>query len=249
MVANEDTPAFVVDRHAPELTTRQAELLQTQWDAFWALRHDPTITAQSPGGSIRIGPGWLIHNSGPEALDGILAAGIISGELGHGSTTPQPEDRETHYCADFFVNDEERGAVDWLAYARALETGLGRIRKKRMESYRLPTDNNAELSFVVRPRTELEGLLSNSATGLDLAAGPLADWPLRFPYARPDFAARHRAVLVGVPANCIDYLIVGGQIAKDPHAVTAISETIQRHGLRLTVADTHGRALIAPGAE
>jgi hypothetical protein len=220
--------------------------LKDQWEKFWKLRftkkedgHSENIT-QDPA---LLKDGTLLHNLryDQNALSKILQSGVLSGELGYGEKESRAEDAETHYCADFFVNQGDKSVAQFVEFAYSNEENTGALRKKRIESYACPREQNDYVAVVVDPsKPKLAELLQRSATGMD--TGHLANFPVRFPYGaeKPDIAKRHLAVLVGIPANYISSLIVGGKLAGDSEKLTQMKALVASSGLDITILDYKG---------
>ena len=241
-------PELAIDVRAPEISESARAVLDVQWQKFWELRNQQISAQESKGPEPFLEPGALVHNTvnnSPEALRTILDSGILSGELGYKGKATTPEDSETHYCADFFVNLKERTVPEYTAYAQGLEENdNGVLKRKRMESYASPSDQNDHISFVVDPdQPGLEDLLSLSSNGADLSN--LGEFPVRLPVADDDGgkAARLKAVLVGIPANFISSIVVGGTFAANQEALAVVESLLAERGLGASVVDTQGRKL------
>lgn len=241
-------PELTVHETSPSLEGEAAKVLKEQWEKFWQLRFaksegevsEPEEVAQNLA---LLKAGTLLHNLSYDevALSKILQSGILSGELGYGEKETRAEDAETHYCADFFVNQRDKSIQEYIEYAYGNEENIGNIRKKRIESFNCPREQNDCIAVVVDPsKPELADLLQHSATGVD--ASRLANFPVRFPYEadRPEIAKRHLAVLVGIPANYISLLVIGGKLANDQEKLGKLKELIASSGLDIPIISFKG---------
>ena len=239
-----NVPELVIEPHAPRLSERQSQILADQWSRFWELRSDIQSTNIEPSTDVKAGS--LLHQMryNPDVVKQILGSGIMAGELGFGDKAVSVEDSETHYCADFFVNREDRTVREYLDYARDTEPNIGNVQRSRIERYALPDERGYNIAFVVNPeQSELHNLLDNSATGETMPGSQLADFPIRFPYSEGDQATRHKAVLVGVPANYITEMIVSGGIRDNPETIAEIKNAIETAGLNTRIVDSEGMVL------
>ncbi len=242
-------PELSVHETSPSLVEEAAKVLKEQWEKFWQLR----LARREGGSSVAAGQnvtllknGALLHNLRYDevALSRILQSGILSGELGYAKKETRAEDAETHYCADFFVNQGDKSVQEYIEYAYGNEENVGNLRKKRIESFSCPQEQNDNIAIVVDPsKPELTDLLQHSATGVD--ASRLADFPVRFPYGadKPEIAKRHLAVLVGIPANYISSLIVGGKLASDQKKLAKLKELVASSGLDFPILNFRGERI------
>ncbi len=245
-------PKLVVDDKSPKLALPAKTKLLKQWKEFWKLRlmtagqnlHKPNSDDLEPV----LKDEALVHNLDVgESLDRlahILGSGIMSGELGYPGKPMISEQSETHFCADFFVNQEPKSVADFMSFIKGKEDSLLPIRRLRIEVYNSPAEDNSAISLVVdSSNPHISGLLELSATGLQSQS--LDQFPIRFPYSdeRPEIASRHRAVLVGIPANFISFIIVGGELSKSPQKVQQIKNMIKRFNLDIALFDYSGERL------
>lgn len=237
-------PELSIHETSPHLENQQAQILKEQWERFWQLRStkQKQVASVEQNASL-LKDGDLLHNLRYDeaALAQILKSGIISGELGYGEKEMRAEDAETHYCADFFVNQGDKTVSEFVEYAYGNEEKMGMIRKKRIESYACPREQNDSIAVVVGShQPELTELLQHSATGFDTSQ--LDKFPLRFPYNsdKPEIAKRHLAVLVGIPANYISKLVIGGKLASNPERLAKLKELVGASGLNILILTYKG---------
>lgn len=238
-------PELVVDPHAPELTPHKRHILEQQWEKFWKLR-----SADNPASSDiepKLGTGFLLHQMQyrDQLLESILASGVLSGELGYTQKETIPEDMETHYCADFFVNTENRSIADYLAYAHQKVSKPGSsLQLQRPERYACPNDRNDNIAIVVDPaQPGLDQLLEYSNNSFDTSKleGFINQLPVN--EGNEDKASKLKAVLVGVPANYINYIIIGGGISNNPEVLSTVRNIVNRSGLKIKILNTQGAVL------
>lgn len=243
-------PRLATHETSPHLEAEAARVLKDQWEKFWKLRfakkESSSRLEDSPQDPALLKDGTLLHNLryDEDALSKILQSGVLSGELGYDEKESRAEDAETHYCADFFVNQGDKSVAQFVEFAYSNEGNTGALRKKRIESYACPREQNDYVAVVVDPsKPELAELLQHSATGLDTSR--LANFPARFPYGaeKPDIAKRHLAVLVGIPANYISSLVVGGKLASDQEKLTQLKTLVANSGLEIAILDYKGEKL------
>ena len=239
----QDIPNLHIHQTAPTLDESAAAMLQEQWQRFWTLRAQKRREASVQ--SAHLDNGYLLHHVryDENLLAGIFRTGILSGELGFSGKEPTPEDAETHYCADFFINYGAKSISEYIDYSHGTEEGLGIIRKKRIEAYACPDDSNDSIAIVIDSSApELRQLLNYSASGV--TAERLKAFSIRFPYAdKPEITKRHLAVLVGIPSNFITSVIIGGKLANDPQRLLRVKEMIQNTGRNVSVFDYKGQLL------
>ena len=242
-------PELFVYEKAPVLQLEAIKVLREQWEKFWELRfakHEGVVPEEAAQNLALLKNGTLLHNlSYDEAtLSKILQSGILSGELGYGEKETVAEDSETNYCADFFINQGDKSVQEYIEYATGFEETDGVAKKRRTESYKFPRERNDSISIVVDPsKPELADLLQYSATGVD--ASRLVNFSVRFPYGadKPDIAKRHLAVLVGIPANYISLLVVGGKIASDLEKLAKLKGLIESSGLDISILNFRGEKI------
>ncbi len=239
-------PRLLIDKTAPVLDEKSMRTLEEQWEKFWRLRfteQEREISAEQ--GTRLLKNDALLHHLAYDenTLPKILQSGILLGELGYNEKETQPEDAETHYCADFFVNQNNKSVAEYIDYAQGMEESLGKIKKKRMESYMCPKENNDRIAIVIdQQKSELVDLLSHSATGID--ADSLLDFGVRFPNGdKPEITKRHLAVLVGIPANFISSIIIGGKLADDQERISKLKELVVNSGLDIQLLDYKGEKI------
>ncbi|MBI2612976.1 hypothetical protein HYW59_04205 [Candidatus Kaiserbacteria bacterium] len=258
-INQEQAIRFEQERPIPELKTHEtsprleagaAQVLKNQWEKFWELRFTKpkgnVSTEKSAQDPNLLKDGTLLHNLryDENALSKILQSGVLSGELGYGEKESRAEDAETHYCADFFVNQGDKSVAQFVEFAYGNEENVGSLKKKRIESFSCPREQNDSIAVVVDPsKPELAELLQHSATGID--ASRLANFPVRFPYGaeKPDIAKRHLAVLVGIPANYISLLVIGGKLASDQEKLTKLKTLVANSGLDIAVLNYKGERI------
>jgi hypothetical protein len=242
-------PALATHETSPVLQEEAARVLKEQWEKFWQLRfakQGGEVSTESARDVSLLKDGTLLHNLryDENALSKILQSGVLSGELGYGEKESRAEDAETHYCADFFVNRGDKSIAQFVEFAYGNEENTGALRKKRIEAYACPREQNDYVSVVVDPsKPELAELLQHSATGIDTSK--LANFPVRFPYGaeKPDIAKRHLAVLVGIPANYISSLVVGGKLASDQEKLGKLKSLVASSGLDIKILDYKGEEI------
>lgn len=239
-------PELTVHETSPTLEGEAAKVLKEQWEKFWQLRfakREGKVSEEVAQNVALLKTGTLLHNLRYDeaALSKILQSGILSGELGYSEKETRAEDAETHYCADFFVNRGDKSIQEYIEYAYGNEENVGNLKKKRIESFSCPREQNDSIAVVVDPSNpELADLLQHSATGVD--ASHLENFPVRFPYGadRPEIAKRHLAVLVGIPANYISSLVIGGKLASDQEKLTKLKELVASSGLDIPILNFRG---------
>ncbi|MFZ2803959.1 MAG: hypothetical protein WA001_01930 [Patescibacteria group bacterium] len=236
-----DSPTIEIHNSAPPLEIPEKKILEEQWNEFWRLRRLQTAPAEIPQ-SDRLNNGDLLHHTSynETTLAHILKSGIISGEIGDGEKETRPEDSETHYCADFFVNQGDKDITDYISFATTPQL-VGRLKMKPMESFSCPTEKNDAIAIVIDSSgPELDKLLERSATGLE--SDKLKNFHVRFPNEanKPESAKRHLAVLVGIPANFIKTIVVGGKISQDQEKIKQMKKLIQAAGLEIAIRNTNG---------
>ena len=242
-------PEFAEHETSPTLKEEAVKVLREQWEKFWQLRfatRESAISPESAQNPALLKDGVLLHNLRYDevALSKILQSGVLSGELGYGEKESRAEDAETHYCADFFVNQGDKSVAQFIEFAYGNEENTGALRKKRIEAYACPREQNDYITIVVNPsRPELAELLQHSATGIETSR--LANFPVRFPYGaeKPDIARRHLAVLVGIPANYISSLVVGRKLAGDQEKLAKLKSLVANSGLDITILNHKGERI------
>ncbi len=255
-------PEMRISPHAPidRLSEAARQVLNWQWQRFWEARSVPTVRTDE---AVQIESGYLLHNLryDAQAIQTIFESGILAGELGYGDKGMIPEDSETNFCADFFqyAGEQPMSVGDYFVKAVTPET-VGMIRKKPMEAYASPTsheqqildgkgntfqgrDNN-NISFIVDPsQPAVAGLMQVSSDGATYQqnpdSNPLKPFINRFPHE----SNRHVAVLVGVPANGIRAMVVGGAIESNPEALSLIKTRMDTAKLTIPVLNAVGRPL------
>jgi hypothetical protein len=242
-----ETPGLNIHESSPVLENEATKTLKAQWERFWRLRSTKSENSSELNKDISfLKDGTLLHNLryNEDALLKIMQSGILSGELGYEEKGTVAEDSETHYCADFFINKGDKSVAEYLKYAQGNEDNMGVLKKKRMESFSSPKEQNENISIVVDPTNpELAGLLEHSGTGIDTTH--LSGFPVRFHDGKdkPEIAKRHLAVLVGIPANHISSLILGGKLAGDHDKVTKLKEVISSSGLDIPLLNHNGEKI------
>lgn len=255
-------PELKISHLAPteRLTESARATLNSQWQRFWEARN---LAILPTGDASQVKKGFLFHNLqySPDAIETIFESGILSGELGYDNKGLIPEDSETNYCADFFqyVGDQPTTVGSYFVQAITPETS-GLIRKKPMEAYASPTsheqqvpdgrggtfqgrDNN-NISFIVDPsQPAVADLMQLSSDGAAYQQNPdnnpLKPFINRFPHA----SERHVAVLVGVPANGIRAMVVGGAVESSPEVLSQIKNKMEASKLNIPVLNAVGKTL------
>ena len=235
-------PRLVTHETSPHLETEAMQILKSQWERFWRLRHTERNTESTDNPAL-LKDGALLHNLryDIDTFTKILKSGIL---LGYIDKETRAEDAETHYCADFFVNQGDKTIAEFIEFAYGNERNTGVVRIKRMESYGCPREQNNNISIVVDPtKPELAEMLKYSATGFDTSG--LQNFPVHFSYGpeKPDIAKRHLAILVGIPANYISSLVVGGMLANDLEKISNLKALIESTGLDIVILNCKGERL------
>jgi hypothetical protein len=237
-------PKIIIDQYAPKLDEASLEALKAQWIKFWELRGRFVFNVETES-TPTIKSGDLIHNmmSSPEILKSILNSGIISGEIGFDNKSTTSEDMETHYCADFFINKENRSIKDFTSYIYQKDK-VGITMVSKGERYNYPFKRRDEEIITNTPgcisivldgnNSELKDLLSLSGTSSN--SENISKFIRNFP--RSD--DRHLAVVVGVPANFIKYIIVSPDILADQERLQEIKNIISEARLKITITDSDG---------
>lgn len=240
-------PELIIHKTAPSMEEGEAKnILKEQWAKFWQLRftnQKSEMSAEAAQNIASLKEGFLLHHLpySETALSKILQSGILSSELGYDEKETNIEDAETHYCADFFVNQKNQSVQEYINYAHGNEENTGMLKKKRMESYNCPLERNDNIAIVIDPnRPELAELLQRSATGIDI--NRLENFSVRFPYGadKPGIAKRHLAVLIGIPANYISSIVIGGKLANDQEKITKLKELITNSKLDIPILNFKG---------
>ena len=235
---SKDSPFLIIDQYAPRLDHVRMHELIGQWKNFWEVRSNGINTPPLTN----IPKGAFVHNArfSDDLLSTVLESGILSGEVGYGAKQTIPEDAETHLCSDFFVNDGERSVSQYQEYINERDPKFEAkgIRKKRMEYYSSPDSRNDCIAFIVDSKQEpLQGLLDLSAKGD--SPGRLSAFGVRFPYP----SNRLASVLIGVPANMIGMMVVGGKISSNQEVVSRIKTEIISKGLNFPLVDISGNII------
>lgn len=198
-------------RFDKQLNAEDMSLLQDQWNVFNNLKQavvfeNPILRRKQEGG-VDLPQGTLIHGTSYdlEKLQKIKELGIVSGEL-----VGEPEENETHYCADFFRVPDNMSVSEYLEWCRQ-PISKGMLKTKRGEFNYLPvagkTDN--QIAFIVDtgdPR--LEGLTRYDAYGSE--SGKRMESIVNFLPRKTDSEESRTtsAILVGIPSNFISGIIV-----------------------------------------
>lgn len=222
------------------------EILKKQWGRFWALRRRPEPIREA-GMVPTIPKGALLHNLhyDAEAIKTILESGVMSGEIGYQDKTTVEEDSETHFCADFFRNVGEDKPVQEYFKEAVTTSSTGPLRRKPMESYRAPTIGVDNISIVINGcQSELAELLQNSGDGEGFSTNPQNNPLSQFINGFPrEGSNKHVAVLIGVPANFIDKIVIGESIEKDSGRLSQLKGLIATAGLHTPVVSVTGTLL------
>ena len=223
--------------------------------------------------SALIADGSLVHNTvfDVNALQDIFRLGATSGEIGDGIKPVRAEQNETHYCADFFrvdkalveqvcgQADDEKLLAAYYAFVRTKieirrTDGAVHIRKGRQEEYCSPAQRNDYVSFVFDVSdSRLTELMRYAVDGKSFSIqpdNPLSPFIQRFPRENePEVVKNHVAVLVGLPANFMTAIVVGGRVADSPEKIRTLYKLLNENNLHIPVVSTDGKKIEAVSEE
>lgn len=233
--------SYYLDQHAPELTIEQQRILDDQWVKLQLAREGrPKVQC------LDIRSGDLIHNTfSLEHIENIFKLGIVSGEIGTEKKEPIPEDGETFFCADFFVVPTEVSTLGkYLSYIQQ-RVRHGQMVRGRPEDYAAPKERNECIMLIFEgtsDSSEYTELLQRSSTQVEYEDSTLArdGFILRFPHEGDN----HRAVLVGLPANHIKGIVLGGKITL--RQVSRLFQLREEYGLNFRVYNFKGEEISNP---
>jgi hypothetical protein len=237
-------PRMQIHEFAPKISEETRQKLVDQYKKFWILRYSKKESEESTGNSIdknKVEKGYLYHNLeyNPETFKSILRAGVMSGEIGDGIKKTHTEDNETHFCADFFINEEERNVEDLVNYVheRVVRPGTSFIQPRTESKRNFPNKRNTGMSILIDGNDPaLKELMYLSGTEVDNEN--IKEFIRGFPQkGRPI----HRAVVVGIPANFISKIILGDRISNNSEVLEEIKNSIHEAGLHITLFDTEGK--------
>lgn len=160
-------------------------------------------------GKIMLAKDTLIHGISAfsyEKLDNISKSGILTGQA-----IGVSEDGETYYCADFHRVKEDISVEDynkWFPY----NDGRCPFGKR--------ADVSREVAFIISPSEEINDLLKydcyrNTTEGLATRSF------INYMPMNPEVAS---SILYGIPANCIDGIVVGGKVLNDSEQIYYLIE-------------------------
>lgn len=236
-------PEMIISSKAPVEKLIQSDVhqkLNDQWQLFWQLKEEKVEKPIDPN---NIDNNLLVHNLGydPVVLSDIFASGVMSGELGFGNKELIPEDSETHFCADFFKNvDGDMTVASYIKRANTLvEQGI-MVKKKPIQNYRCPNGDNNNISLLINSNDlSLGKLLANSSDGVRIEDenNPIKPFIDHFPHKTDS----HVAVLVGIPANFINGIVVGGKIEKDTGKLNELKGIMTKNNIDVPILNVLGR--------
>lgn len=220
------------------LAIEDMALLQQQWNVFNQLRQavifENPIQRRRETGDINLPQGTLLHGTSYdlEKLQKIKQLGIVSGEL-----VGVPEDSETHYCADFFRVPENMSVAQYLEWC-SQPVLMGMLKTKRGEFNYLPTSGkpNKQIAFIVDVgNSKIRSLIEYDAYGPESherMESIVNELPREID---PSPSRTTSAILVGVPSNFINGIIVSDDIS-----VEEIAEIKQIMGQKVLIYRTNG---------
>lgn len=214
-----------------ELSSEQIRIFLEQIDRFNELSTSysnicgPMI---SDDGSIIFKKGTLIHGiSGYNEIkiDNISKTGILTGQA-----IGKSEDGETFYCADFHRVKEDVSVLDYslnfkandgrCPFGSAMMNDVNNENNRRHSEYKM--DISGSVAFVLTPNgvnRELlsydcyrDGTLESDITRSFINMVPIDDKELG------------SSILYGVPASCLEGIIVGGKVLQDKNKIDYLIE-------------------------
>lgn len=250
-----------------ELSPEAEKILEQQFEVFLQLRIDQEAT-EAVKVSSTVKDGSLIHNTNFDiaALGHIFRLGVMSGEIGDEQKPLKVEQNETHYCADFFKVDEElikealnQESIDnlleaYYAFARTKvqprrpDGTLSPLKQGRSEQYLSPTPNNDSISLIFSSDSpHLSELMRYAIDGKTFHTqpnNPLSGFISRFPGENNlENAKNHMAILVGLPANFIRAIVVGGKLEASPGAIRSLHRLMHENNLDIDILNTKGQKI------
>lgn len=226
------------------------QILEGQWGEFWRVRNMGLIA--HPIDPQQITGNLFFHNLQYDVTNiaYVLTSGVMSGELGFMEKPMVAEDMETNFCADFFVNDEgDRTIKDYMRRANTSIKSGGLIRRPEQnfnnpsaEKLGVGIDNNCISLLIDSTNPKLANLLVYSSDGQSYSNNsqdPLRPFITQF----PSKTTRHVAVLVGLPANTIGGIVVGGKIEKDMSHLARLRQMTLENGLQIPILNVLGEQL------
>jgi hypothetical protein len=243
-----EIPELNLHEKAPELSDDAREKLEEQWQDFWEIRmfgnESRDNDEEEKPEKLELKQGDLLHQLKFQEndLSSIFSSGILSGEIQLQDKDAEAEDSETHYCADFFVNQKDQTFADYASFANSSRTS-GSLKVKNPESYACPQSKYSDdVALIINTEDEsLQSLLENSVSGDDLES--LGNFPVQLPYDDADINKRLKAVLVGIPSNFISAIAVGYKIAEDSDKIETIPDMIESNQLDIGIYDSEGNLI------
>lgn len=215
-------------------TPEKMKLIEESYNEFWRLKKNKVLHSSDPNITV----GSLLHGTSYDykKIRSILKDGIVSGDIQYNDKIFYKEDGETFGCADFFVNPENRNIKDYFNWA-SQKIKKGNLAKPKPESRYLTA--NTHVTFVVGSEyleKDLKILNKNSATPANLEQSELNGVIIGFPGYE-----NQAAVLVGVPSNYIEKIIVGNKVTADQ--INEINQLVKEFGLDAKIFNMDGKLL------
>lgn len=229
MVVNNIPNNFLIEK---ELSDEQKRILIEQMNRFERLKEsyrnisNPVLDND---GCVVLPSGSIIHGIkryDEVKLDNISKTGILTGQA-----VGISEDCETFYCADFHRVPNDISLKD---YNLQFKSNDGRCPFGSVRA-----DKSFNMAFVVTPNESNRELLSYDCYREGTVQSEITRSFINF---MPLSKEAGSSILYGVPANCIEGVIVGGEIISDKNKIDFL---VQRFP-HCYIASAHGELIYNP---
>lgn len=219
-----------------DLTDEQESILIAQINRFNELNETYNKKA-SPildmNDGVFLTKGSIIHgirSYDENKLDKISGTGILTGQA-----VGVSEDGETYYCADFHRVSEDISISD---YNEGFKINDGRCPFGKVRA-----DSSSNVAFVVVPNESNQELLSYDCYRENTMESEITRSFINF--MPIDDIEKGASILYGVPASCIEGIIVGGEILRDKAKVNFLIQKFPH----CYITSAHGELIYNPSKD
>lgn len=176
----------------------------------------------------------------PESVRSVLKDGIMSGEVSVNSKKIICEDGETFGCADFFTAPKTMHVGEYFSSFVNRKFGIRQAPERAYLPREIPIGRGSrQIAYVIdseKFKTYYPVLHKNSATPNSLKGSPIEGFIHHF----VDYD-NLKAVLIGVPSNCISKIVIGKGLK--PEEINSIKNAIRECKLDIELYDISGNII------
>lgn len=219
-----------------DLTDEQESILIAQINRFNELNqmyNEKASPILDMNGGVFLTRGSIIHGIrtyNENKLDNISKTGILTGQA-----VGISEDGETYYCADFHRVSED---ISISNYNEEFKANDGRCPFGKVRA-----DSSSNVAFVVVPNESNQELLSYDCYRENTMESEIMRSFINF--MPIDDREKGASILYGVPASCIEGIIVGGEILKDKAKIDFLMQKFPH----CYITSAHGELIYNPSKD